>query len=339
MMSQDSPVGFALFGLGRAGYIHANTLIRNPQTRLKYIVDIDEDKAKQFVTSNYLDTKVVPPNALETVLNDPSVNAAVIATPTHTHEDLVVSCIKAGKAVFCEKPIATTVETIERCYKDAESRNIPLFCAFNRRFDPTLASVAHRVRNGEIGKVHIIKTTSRDCPLPSMDFLKISGGIFHDCCVHDVDVICWILGESPHTVFCLAHAFRPEIGAIGDVDTVAVVMKFPSGTIGQIDLSRHAVYGYDQRVEAFGANGMITSENVHSLSSQLFNTNGCSRPPLKHSFTQRYADAYILEMGHFIDAIKKRENLLVSKDDVLRSWHVVDAIERSFHSGKPVSLD
>ena len=112
MMSQDSPVGFVLFGLGRAGYIHANTLVRNPQARLKYIVDIDEDKAKQFVTSNYLDTKVVPPTAVETVLNDSSVNAAVIATPTHAHEDLVLSCIKAGKAIFCEKPIATTVETI-----------------------------------------------------------------------------------------------------------------------------------------------------------------------------------------------------------------------------------
>lgn len=112
MSQAESPVGFVLFGLGRAGHIHANTLIRNPQARLKYIVDIDTDKAKKFVTSNYLDTKVVTPSDLETVLRDPSVNAAVITTPTHLHEDLVVSCLKAGKAVFCEKPIATTVEAI-----------------------------------------------------------------------------------------------------------------------------------------------------------------------------------------------------------------------------------
>ena len=226
----------------------------------------------------------------------------------------------------------------ERCYKDAESRNIPLFCAFNRRFDPTTCSVADRVKNGDIGKVHIIKTTSRDCPLPPIDFLKISGGIFHDCCVHDVDVICWIVGEAPHTVFCLAHAFHSDIGALNDVDTVGVVMKFPSGIIGQIDLSRHAVYGYDQRIEVFGAGGMITSDNISTLSSQLFNTSGSSQPPLKHSFPQRYAEGYALEMSHFINAVQKKENLRVSKDDVLRSWYVVDAIEKSFHSGKPVTL-
>ena len=111
-MSQESPIGFVLFGLGRAGLIHANNLIRNPQARLKYIVDIDESKAKEFVTSNYLDTKVMTPSDMEAALRDLSVNAAVISTPTHLHEDLVVSCLKAGKAVFCEKPIAPTVEAI-----------------------------------------------------------------------------------------------------------------------------------------------------------------------------------------------------------------------------------
>ena len=111
-MSQDSPVGFALFGIGRAGNIHGNNLIRDPQARLKYIVDIDEDKAKEFVKSNYLDTKVVPPSAMETVLGDKTVTAAVITTPTHLHEDLILSCLKAGKAVFCEKPIAATAEGI-----------------------------------------------------------------------------------------------------------------------------------------------------------------------------------------------------------------------------------
>lgn len=226
----------------------------------------------------------------------------------------------------------------ERCYNDALSRNIPLFCGFNRRFDPTISSLADRVKNGAIGKVHVIKTTSRDSPMPSINFLKISGGIFHDCCVHDVDIICWIVGEVPHTVFCLAHAFHSEIGELKDVDTVAVVMKFPSGIIGQIDLSRHAVYGYDQRIEVFGADGMVTSDNVPALNTQLFKTDGSSQSPLKHSFPQRYADGYTEEMNHFINAIRRKESLRVSKDDVLRSWHVVDAIEKSFHSGKPVTL-
>ena len=114
-MNNESPVGFVLFGLGRAGHIHASSIIRNPQARLKYIVDIDEGKAKEFVTSNYLDTKVVTPSDLETVLRDPSVDAAVITTPTHLHEKLLMSCLEAGKAVFCEKPIATTMEATGEC--------------------------------------------------------------------------------------------------------------------------------------------------------------------------------------------------------------------------------
>ena len=195
-----------------------------------------------------------------------------------------------------------------------------------------------RVKNDDIGKVQVIKTTSRDSPLPSIDFLKISGGIFHDCCVHDVDVICWIMGESPHTVFCLAHAFHSDIGALNDVDTVGVVMKFPSGAIGQIDLSRHAVYGYDQRVEVFGASGMLTSDNCTALSSTHFHAAGSSQHPIKFSFPQRYAEAYDVQMNHFINVIKKKENLVITKDDVIRSFHVVDAIEKSFQSGKPVTL-
>ena len=198
--------------------------------------------------------------------------------------------------------------------------------------------MANKVRNGDIGKVHIIKTTSRDSPMPPIDFLKISGGMFHDCCVHDVDVICWIMEEAPLSVYCVAHAFHSEIGALNDVDTVGVVMKFPSGAIGQIDLSRHAVYGYDQRVEVFGADGMLSSDNVSAFSSRHFNSSGYSEPPLKDSFPQRYAEAYVLEVEHLINAIKKKEMLSISKDDVLRSWHIVDAIEKSFRSGSPVSL-
>ena len=194
------------------------------------------------------------------------------------------------------------------------------------------------MKSGDIGKVHIIKTTARSSTVPHIEFLKNSWGFFHDAGVHDADMICWILGETPHTVFCLGHAFDSAISTLNDVDTVGVVMKFPSGAIGQIDLSRHAVYGYDQRIEVFGAEGMITSDNSSALNSQLFKRSGISQPPIKHSFPQRYADSYEKEMSHFIYVVKKKENLCLSKDDALRTWHVVDAIERSFFSGKPVTL-
>ena len=220
----------------------------------------------------------------------------------------------------------------------AETHNIPLLCAFNRRFDPAIHFVHDRVKNDDIGKVQVIKTTSRDSSLPSVDYVKISGGIFHDSCVHDIDLICWIMGEAPHTVFCLANAFHSEIGELNDVDTVGVVMKFPSGAIGQIDMSRHAVYGYDQRVEVFGSNGMLTSNNSSSLNVTHSHTGGSSQHPIKFSFAQRYAESYILEMNHFINVLRKKENLLVSKDDVLRSFNVAEAIEKSHRTGKPVAL-
>ena len=195
-----------------------------------------------------------------------------------------------------------------------------------------------RVKNDVIGQVQVIKATSRDSPMPSTGFLNISGGFFHDCGVHDVDLICWIMGEAPQTVFCLAHAFHPHIGAMNDVDTVGVVMKFPSGAIGQIDLSRHAVYGYDHRIEVFGSNGMLTSDNQNSLSSTHYHTKGSTQHPIKFSFPQRYSEAFNLEMNHFIDVIKTKENLQVSKKDVLRASYVIDAIEESCKTGKPVKL-
>ena len=222
---------------------------------------------------------------------------------------------------------------------EAETRNVPLFCAFNRRFDPTIRSVADQVTKGDVGKVHVIKTTSRDNPVPAINFLAISGGIFHDCCVHDVDMICWILAEAPQTVFCMAHAFNDGIAALDDVDTVVVVMKFPSGAIGQIDLARHAVYGYDQRLEVFGTSGMVSTDNTASISSTFCNGMGITKHPFQFSFPQRYAKAYELGLHHFINLLRNKEVLQVSKDDVLRSWRVVDAIEQSFHSGKPVTLD
>ena len=125
----------------------------------------------------------------------------------------------------------------------------PLFCAFNRRFDPGMSAVYRQVKEGKIGKVYQIKTCSRDSPLPPISFLKISNGMYHDCAVHDIDMICWIVGEVPVGVMALGSTFNNGIKALNDVDTIAIILKFPSGILGSIDLSRHSSYGYDQRLE------------------------------------------------------------------------------------------
>ena len=173
----------------------------------------------------------------------------IITTPTDQHEYYVRKSLSAGKAVFCEKPVAANLKDITECYDLAEKVKKPLFCAFNRRFDPNIRSVREQAKGGKIGKLYQIRTTSRDSPLPSIAYLKISNGIFHDCAVHDIDEVCWIVGEEPCSVFAQGSAFDPEIRAIGDVDTVAIVLKFPCGVIASIDLNRHSQYGYDQRLE------------------------------------------------------------------------------------------
>lgn len=182
-------------------------------------------------------------------MKDPDVNAVVVTTPTDQHEHYVRIALAAGKAVFCEKPIAATQKAIIECYDLAENMKRPLFCAFNRRYDPGMSALRQKVKDQKIGKLYQVRTTSRDSPLPSIAYLKISRGIFHDCAVHDIDMVCWIVGEEPCGVFAQGSAFDPEIGAIGDVDAVAIVLKFPSGVLATIDLNRHSQYGYDQRLE------------------------------------------------------------------------------------------
>ena len=185
----------------------------------------------------------------QVVLKDPEVDAVFVTTPTDSHESYVVRALNAKKAVFCEKPIAPEIKAINDCYNLASKVNIPLFCAFNRRFDPALSRLNEQVREGKIGKVYHIKMTSRDAPLPSIAYLKISNGIFHDCAVHDIDMVCLVVGERPVGVFAQGSAFDPEIEAIGDLDTVAIVLKFPSGALASIELNRHSHDDYDQRLE------------------------------------------------------------------------------------------
>ena len=187
--------------------------------------------------------------SFQVVLKDPEIEAVVVTTPTDTHEYYTRRALEAGRGVFCEKPIAANLKDVNTCYDIAEKNGRPLYCAFNRRFDKGMRNVYDQVREGKIGKLYQIKTSSRDSPLPSMAYLKISNGMFHDCAVHDIDMVCWVVGEAPVRVIAEASAFKEEIKSIGDVDTIAIILKFPSGVIATIDLNRHSCYGYDQRLE------------------------------------------------------------------------------------------
>ena len=228
---------------------------------------------------------------------------------------------------------------LESCYEEAGKSGVPLFCAFNRRFDKTHLSVKTASQNGEIGKIHMVKTCSRDSPLPSLDYLKISGGIFHDCAVHDIDMILWILQEYPESVFSHAHAFRRDIASIDDVDTVSISMKFPSGALAHIDLSRFASYGYDQRVEIFGDLGMLESLNHNKTCLRKSNDKGLCTDMIDYSFPQRFSEAYKAELSHFVEIVTEGMQPSVTKDEVLVVSLVASACEESYRTETAMKID
>lgn len=336
--STDKRYGIAICGLGRAGSIHTGNCVRHPKVDIKYFVELDLSRAEQ-VKKEYglVGTKVVHSNDFNTVLEDPDVDGVIIATVTYAHEEYVKKCIQAKKPTFCEKPIAENLKDTVSCYEEAERLGVPLFCAFNRRFDATHRAVKDAVDNGEVGEVHMIKVCSRDSPIPSAAYLKISGGIYHDCAVHDIDMATWIMKDYPTTVFSQAHAFRKFIKDLNDVDTVSITMQFASGAIAQIDLSRFAAYGYDQRVEVLGELGMVESLNENKTNLRKSTGQSISNDLLKFSFPQRYPLAYEKEIHHFLDIIDGTPPL-ITKTDVSMVSLIASACEESHRTGKQVRI-
>ncbi|KYM99276.1 PREDICTED: inositol 2-dehydrogenase-like [Cyphomyrmex costatus] len=333
-------VKVALFGVGRAGTIHLATMNDNKRIQILYIVDDVESNWQSIRKYWHLDNVTfLNSKQSDRVFKDPNVDAVFVASPTYTHENIVIKALEAKKAVFCEKPIAEDRPSTVKCYEIAKKVGKPLFTAFNRRFDPSYSNVKERVRKGEVGHVHMIKTVSRDSPLPSLDYLKLSGGIFHDCLVHDIDMITWILGEYPDKVSVLAHANIPEIKTIDDFDTVAVVLHFSSGTVGMIDLSRNSSYGYDQRLEVFGPKGMVQADNeqLNSVHSQ-HDVQGIATAPIWYSFASRFKNGYLREFDHFIDVIHGKAESQVKSKEILAVSKIATACEESARKGKVVDL-
>lgn len=337
-----TPVRVAIFGLGRIGTIHLEKIVAIPSIKLLYCVE-DYLKRANYVSHVWRleerGVKVLTSAEAHVVYGDPNVDAIFVCTPTLKHEEIVIKGLTAGKAIFCEKPLAKGTEAIEKCYQLAAEKSLPIFCAFNRRFDAGFAQLRRRVLTGDVGKVHVVKTTSRDSPLPSIEYLKTSGGIYQDCIVHDIDLICWVLGEYPITVSSQASAFRPEIAAIDDFDTVAVTMKFPSGAIGVIDVSRYAVYGYDIRLEAFGDKGMIDCNEKRPTEVIMSGDQGSTVAPICYSFASRFYEAYKAEALHFVDLFKGLTKASVTRESTLAVNKIASACEKAARTGTIVKLD
>ncbi|NAS13592.1 Gfo/Idh/MocA family oxidoreductase [Poritiphilus flavus] len=313
-------LNFAIIGLGRAGRFHLASLEQLNTCRLKYIVDPNIDHADQIVSRHEY---TLLPN-IDAVLEDPELDAVIISTPTHFHFDHICKALKAGKHVFTEKPLGKSVKDITICYELARKRQLALHLGFQRRYDKNFIELKDSI--GGIGQVRTVKISSRDNPKPSLEYLKISGNIFHDMLIHDFDMLQFLFGyKVPESVFAFGHAYDPEIEKLNDFDSVLVTLKYPDGLLCSIDTSRTAVYGYDQRIELFAENGMAIAENERNNTVEVHKKEGTFRNPINYSFNLRYQEAYRKEIAEFIDGIRNNELFNIPKDQCLLAHLIADA--------------
>ena len=323
-----------LLGAGRIGQIHGRNIAAHPSAALAAVADAVPAAAQAL--SEETGARVL---SIEALLEDPQIDAVVIATPTDTHADLVEAAARAGKAVFCEKPVDLDASRIQTCLETVAETGQPLMIGFNRRFDPSFAALKARLDAGEIGKVEMVTILSRDPAPPPLSYIERSGGLFRDMMIHDFDMARFLLGEELVEVFALGSCLvDPAIGAAGDVDTAAVVLKTATGRVVQISNSRRATYGYDQRLEVHGEKGMLRAGNRQATTVEAATASGYRRDPALDFFLERYREAYLAELTAFIEGVAAKSTLTPSGTDGLRAQVLADAATLSWRSGKPISL-
>lgn len=323
-----------LLGCGRIGQVHARSIGQIEGATVTAVADAFPDPAQALAAKTGAEVMTS-----DDLITSDTVDAVVIGTPTDTHYDLIHAAARAGKAIFCEKPVDMSADRIRDCIKVVEAANIPFLTAFNRRFDPSFANIHSRISDGEIGGVEIVTILSRDPTPPPVSYIKSSGGLFRDMMIHDLDMARFLLGEEPVTVYAVGSALvDPEIGAAGDVDTAAVTLTTASGKICQISNSRRASYGYDQRIEVHGANGMLRAENMLENTVEVATSAGFRKAPAQNFFLERYEAAYQAEMLHFVAAVNSGQRVSPSIQDGLQAQVLADAAARSLTEGRPVSV-
>jgi myo-inositol 2-dehydrogenase/D-chiro-inositol 1-dehydrogenase len=328
-------VRFGLLGAGRIGKVHAKAVSGDANARLIAVADAFPQAAEAIASAYGCEVRTI-----EAIEAAGDIDAVVICTPTDTHADLIERFARAGKAIFCEKPIDLDVSRVKACIKVVEETGAKLMVGFNRRFDPHFMAVRKAIDDGRIGEVEMVTITSRDPGAPPVDYIKRSGGIFRDMTIHDFDMARFLLGEEPVSVVATAAVLVDKaIGEAGDYDSVSVILQTASGRQAVISNSRRATYGYDQRIEAHGSRGMVSAENQRPVSIELANGDGYTRPPLHDFFMTRYIDAYANEIASFIAAATAGKKAAPSGKDGLVALKLADAALQSAKTGKTVRVD
>jgi myo-inositol 2-dehydrogenase/D-chiro-inositol 1-dehydrogenase len=322
----------ALIGAGRIGRIHAANVVAHPGLTLSHVVDAAADAARAAAQATGAEVA-----DLDAILADPTVAGVIVASSTDTHLDYAVRAHAAGKAVFCEKPIDLD---LGRARAAADSlKGARLFLGFNRRFDPNFRALKAGLDAGRVGALESLQITSNDPAPPPVAYVKVSGGLFKDMAIHDFDMARWLLGEEPVEVFAWGSSLvDPAIAAAGDIDTARTVLKTASGRLCVIANSRRSGFGYDQRIEAYGAAGMIRADNVTESTVRVWTEQGAQADRFQNFFLDRYAMAYRAEMAHFADILDGKATPEIGYADGVAALALAEAAAESMRSGKPVRV-
>ncbi len=323
-----------LLGCGRIGQVHARSIKALGAVEVVAVADVLPAAAQALAATTQAEVRDV-----EAILSAPDVDAVIIGTPTDSHFEQIMGAAQNGKAIFCEKPVDMSVDNIRACMDAVNAAGVPFMTGFNRRFDPNFATLRARIRAGDIGAVELVTITSRDPSPPPISYIARSGGLFRDMMIHDFDMARFLMGEEFIRLHAVGSALvDPEIGAAGDVDTAAVILTTASGRICQISNSRRASYGYDQRIEVHGAQGMLRAENQFESTVEIATREGFRRDPAQYFFLERYEAAYLAEMRAFVTAATGGAGADPGILDGLRAQIMADAATASRESGQPVDL-
>ncbi|MCC7047252.1 MAG: inositol 2-dehydrogenase [Alphaproteobacteria bacterium] len=329
-------MGFCLIGAGFIGPVHAANIAAHPRARLRTVVDLDR-AAGERVAGKHGATVTT---SLAEALADTKIDAVVICTPPRTHAAIIEAVARAGKAIFCEKPVDLDLAKVDACARAVREAGVPFFVGFNRRYDPTHRAMFDAIRKGEIGRPEMIVLSSRDPEISPPDYVKaMPYGIFYDTMIHDFDMVRWLTDQEPVEVYARVSVMLDDkINPHRDPDTAMVTLTLASGALVHVNSSFRAVYGYDQRIEAFGEKGMLVSRNQQPTTLERYDAQGIRQDPLHYFFIQRYAQAYRDELEDFIAAVEAKRPPSITLDDGRRALAIAYAAMESAKSGKPVAL-
>jgi myo-inositol 2-dehydrogenase/D-chiro-inositol 1-dehydrogenase len=333
----NETLGIGVIGAGRIGMLHAQNLARRvPRARVVMVADPRLACARAAAAASGAEAAVADYHA---ILERRDIQAVVICASTDTHARIIREAAAAGKHVFCEKPIDHDLQRIREAIDAVDAAGVRFQVGFNRRFDPDFRTLAEKVHAGAVGTPQVVRITSRDPEPPPPEYIRVSGGIFMDMSIHDLDMARCLVQDAVAEVYASGSAHDPGIAAAGDLDTAVIVLRFAGGALCTIDNSRRAAYGYDQRLEVFGSEGCLVAPNLARTRLEHWDGLGQHRERLLHFFLERYEESYVAEMREFVDCVRQGREPEVSGQDGLQAVLLAHAARVACAQNRPVRID